>query len=369
MSHPGTWKPGGRLEDGLGCDIAIVGAGMVGVMAAYLAARRYPGRRIFLIDRGFAGGGATLYSGGHDHPHGANARQKRLAGESRRIFSELREWIPDLPAREVPLVGITSIGSLSNVLDGFVVDGAGEATAEQEAWVRSHVPDLRIGAEQTIVAGCMGGYGIPGAMARVVAGKLAAEKSITLLEGVEISSIDTSGEHVRLRVADGRTLVASRVILAPGPWALSGPFAGLTRSTGVRIKKVVAMHVDLMPASDAPILYFYDEDCYLLPTIERGGWIFSFASREWDVRPEPSMLRVTGPDREIADTILRRYLPSFADRALGGRVFCDAYSQDRSPIVRPVSDHVVFAGGCSGYGYRLAPAIAAEALERLSPPD
>jgi glycine/D-amino acid oxidase-like deaminating enzyme len=48
-------------------------------------------------------------------------------------------------------------------------------------------------------------------------------------------------------------------------------------------------------------------------------------------------------------------------------VFCDAYSPSREPLVRTL-DHdarIVFAGAANGSGYRLAPAIAAEAADLL----
>jgi glycine/D-amino acid oxidase-like deaminating enzyme len=56
-----------------------------------------------------------------------------------------------------------------------------------------------------------------------------------------------------------------------------------------------------------------------------------------------------------------------ADSARSGRVFCDAYSADREPLVRALDEEgrLVFAGAANGSGYRLAPAIAAEAAHLL----
>ena len=64
---------------------------------------------------------------------------------------------------------------------------------------------------------------------------------------------------------------------------------------------------------------------------------------------------------------LRQYSPSLAAACHSGRVFCDAYSPDGEPVVRALdeSGRIVFAGAANGSGYRLAPAIAAQATDLL----
>ncbi|MDT1000338.1 FAD-binding oxidoreductase, partial [Pseudomonas aeruginosa] len=68
-----------------------------------------------------------------------------------------------------------------------------------------------------------------------------------------------------------------------------------------------------------------------------------------------------------AQAVLRRYAPDLADRLRSGRVFCDAYSPSREPIVAKIGGggRIIFAGAANGSGYRLAPAIAAETLSLL----
>ncbi|HEX6873810.1 MAG TPA: FAD-binding oxidoreductase, partial [Micromonosporaceae bacterium] len=68
-----------------------------------------------------------------------------------------------------------------------------------------------------------------------------------------------------------------------------------------------------------------------------------------------------------ANDILARYAPALAGRCVSGRVFCDAYTPNRQPLVSAVDDRarIVFAGGANGSGYRLGPAIAAETVDLL----
>jgi glycine/D-amino acid oxidase-like deaminating enzyme len=56
-----------------------------------------------------------------------------------------------------------------------------------------------------------------------------------------------------------------------------------------------------------------------------------------------------------------------AEHGNSGRVFCDAYSPDRQPVIRPLdaAGRIVFAGAAGGSGYRLAPAIASETADVL----
>jgi hypothetical protein len=53
------------------------------------------------------------------------------------------------------------------------------------------------------------------------------------------------------------------------------------------------------------------------------------------VTPEPASLAVDAADRELALSLLARYAPPLAQRAEGGRVFCDAYAPDRLPVAAP----------------------------------
>ena len=49
-------------------------------------------------------------------------------------------------------------------------------------------------------------------------------------------------------------------------------------------------------------------------------------------------------------------------------MFCDAYGPAGEPVVRALdpSGRIVFAGAAGGSGYRLGPAIAAEAVDLLA---
>src|SRR5205823_2373440 len=136
---------------------------------------------------------------------------------------------------------------------------------------------------------------------------------------------------------------------------------------GARVKKVVALHIDRQPAIADRVVVFQDEDAFLLPLRDRGHWLFSHTCRDWDVDPDAPSAGLSESDLTAALDSLRRWAPALAERCGSGRVFCDAYSGTGEPRVRALDPdgRIVFAGAANGSGYRLAPAIAAEAADLL----
>jgi glycine/D-amino acid oxidase-like deaminating enzyme len=348
-------------------DLTIIGAGIIGSMAAYFASAQMPVWRTALLDRSVVGSGATLYSVGLDFPYGRSAAQREIASESIRLFAELRAEIPDLPIYELPFFGVVSKENLDGVLAGFALNGVRRADeADREHLLRSY-PELKLSENQVLLTGCRASYGLPQRIAQILVDKFRESPGNVCWEGVEVQSLQAVEGGFSLHTGDGRTISSRRVLVATGPWMPRGPGGDAARDAGVRIKKVAAMHVDRPPQLDDPILFFFDEDSFLLPVHTARRWLFSFTSQEWDCAPEVSRLRISVEDRALALSILRRYYPSFAEHCNGGRVFCDAYTPERVPLVAASAEapNLVLAGACAGSGYRLAPGIAVSALKQF----
>jgi D-hydroxyproline dehydrogenase subunit beta len=69
----------------------------------------------------------------------------------------------------------------------------------------------------------------------------------------------------------------------------------------------------------------------------------------------------------VANAILERYLPGLLGTDRGGRVFCDGYAPDGSPVAipHPESPAFVVAGAGAGAGFRFAPALAEHAVQMV----
>ena len=105
-----TRRPGSETFD-----LVVVGAGIVGALAAAQAARRHPDWRVLLVDRALVGGGATRYSAALCIPFGRDEEHRGMERESDRFYRELRAELPGLPIRDLPCFVVAREGSLAEV--------------------------------------------------------------------------------------------------------------------------------------------------------------------------------------------------------------------------------------------------------------
>jgi glycine/D-amino acid oxidase-like deaminating enzyme len=315
-------------------DIAVVGAGIVGCMIAREILDRAPAATVVVLDRGTVGGGASRLSAGLHLPRGSTPRVRAMTAYSHDFYLKLHAERPDLPIHPVAMT--------------VVADGAArppEAYLDRAELTRGPTGWDGESAHYTDVY----------ALTQALASEL--RPRVTFREGVRVATPGTD-----LYLSTGEVLGADRVVLAPGPW-----LPDLTAPLGLRVKKIVALHIERPPGPDDRLLVFHDEDAFLLPLRERGHWLFSFTSQDWDVDPDTVGAGLSPHDLDDARACLRRYLPELAEAASSGRVFCDAYSPTGEPCVRALDQagRIVFAGAANGSGYRLAPAIASEAADLL----
>src|SRR5262249_29860807 len=108
---------------------------------------------------------------------------------------------------------------------------------------------------------------------------------------------------------------------------------------------------------------------FLVPFVEEGYWIFSFASRHWDVEPDKP-LHADVHDFALASEILERRMPGVAPLMAPGRVFCDCYPATGKPLVvrHRSSERVAYLCAGAGNGIRFAPPCAEDALDRIGFP-
>lgn len=343
-------------------DIAVAGAGIIGCMIAWELAERSPGASIEVLDRSTIGSGATLRSAGLDFPRGSTERVREMCAFSQDRYRSLKGPRPDLPIYPVGMLVLAGgdapppayLPSAGMARDDKLPDGIG-LPAGITAWRGS---------------GCM--YAdVPG-VALALARELRTRQTrarVRFREATQVTGVEPSRDHVTLRLGTGETLTAGRVVLAPGPWLAAPAWRDLVAPLGVRVKKIVALHVEQPVRDDDDCVVFADEDAFLLPLRYRGHWLYSYTCTEWDVDPDELRTGLAARDVDAAAGTLRRYAPGLAARLTGGggRVFCDAYSTAGEPLVRALDDNgrLVFAGAANGSGYRLAPAIAAQAADLL----
>lgn len=360
--------------------IAVVGGGILGSAIAHEIHARDAAADVTLLDRDEIGSGASGRSAGLHVPAGATERIRRMAAYSEGYYARLAEQCPRLPLRPV---GMAVVGAESDAerLAGWAIEGRLSRARDEPGSPRPGArPALggglvRVPPDCDVwnLEGCH--YADVPALARILARELSP--GVAVRESVRVDRIDVGAAGVDLRLGTGETLTVDRAVLAAGPWLRSPAWAELLAPLGVRVKKVVALHIGHRPGEHDPAVFFPAEDAFLLPLAHRGHWLFSYTCREWDVDPDDLHAGLSADDAEQAGAVLRRYVPQpdapgagSAPAAVSGRVFCDAYSPDGEPVVRALdgAGRIVFAGAANGSGYRLAPALAAAAADLLHIP-
>lgn len=352
-------------------DVAVVGGGIAGCLTARHIADRSPGASVAVLERGSVGGGASRRSAGLHCPRGTSERVRRMAGYSQDYYHRLKVRDPALPIHRIAL-SVLAPAAEEHRLREIYLDTARLTRAEES------VDGLfGVGRPTSPAWNCEGAqyadvYALVQALMRDLRPRVAVR------EGVRVESVDLGSPgrgsgvgDVELRLSTGETLTARQVVLAPGPWLAEPAWRDLVAPLGARVKKIVALHIDRPPAADDRAVVFQHEDAFLLPLHDRGHWLFSYTCQEWDVDPGAAASGLSpGTAREAAEQ-LRRCAPELAERPLSGRVFCDAYGVGGEPEVRALDPggRVVFAGAAGGSGYRLAPAIASDAVDLLRLPE
>ncbi len=325
-------------------DVAVIGAGVLGCMIASELADR---ASVVVLDRDAIGSGASRRSAGLHLPRGRSERVRAMTAHSQDFYQRLREQDPSMPIWPVPAIVV--------------------ASKEPMTYLPSAELTAMPGFNTWSCHGCQ--HADVAALAQRLARRL--RPRVRFAEGVRLTEIIPDDHEVRLRLATGDIVTADRVVLAPGPWLNDPAWRELLAPLGLRVKRVVALHLDRVATSADSAVIFEDEDAFLLPLPDRGHWLFSYTCTEWDVDPDDPVRGLSRQHLDEATETLARYAPELAAGRAGGRVFYDAYSPDGEPWIRPVdaAGRVVFAGAANGSGYRLAPAVAAEAVDLLLPSD
>lgn len=274
-----------------GADVAVVGAGIVGLATAY--ALRQRGASVTVYDRGVPGGGqsggdARIFRHAHEDP-----RLIRWARESRSIY---RRWEGELGAEMVSgdgavFFGAAAAGRLAAIeavggIDARLIDAAEAATRMPLMAPREE------GALLDADGGAIRAAGAVAALAGALDGSLVAEEAVALhprAEGtVEVFTGGGRVEHGAVVVCGGTSTAA------------------LARGLGVTIPMRLTLHgrVAFAVREAAP-----PRVASLIDTTGHFG--------------EPDMYGVASPDRSrfslgVAETLAREDLSLLAPAEIGG---------------------------------------------------
>jgi D-arginine dehydrogenase len=347
---------------GLSFDLVVVGAGIVGTAVAEEARRRAPAAKILLLDRARAGSGTTRHSAALSTPTGATAAHRRLVERAERWYARLeRDGGPR--RRRLATFWVVREAEVDALREEFVGAPPLPASAADVARLHAAYPDLAVRPDEVVLRSGGVWAGAAEATARGLATRLNRSGTSACWQGVRVDDVRPNGNASVVLTHTGQTVRAKHVVLATGPW-----LTGAAERAGwpLRVKKVAALHLARRPVPDQPVVVFCAEDAFLLPLPEDGVTLFSFCCQTWDMHPDEAEV-IERDELDVARAILGARSPSLAAVVAGGRAACDGYLPERLPaaVEDPTRPGVVLAGGGSGSGFRLAPALAEQALAGL----
>ncbi|HEY7482842.1 MAG TPA: FAD-binding oxidoreductase [Streptosporangiaceae bacterium] len=346
-------------------DLAVVGGGVIGAFAAYEAARQRPDWRVLLLERSAIGAGATAWSAGVSFPLGATPGHRELARAAATAYAGLRDTPAGPFLRPVQMIYVLERGGLPGFRERVVDADLRPVTVAERRRVTEILPGLRIGPADEMVTHDGHGFAV---QARPVAEALVAAVAdrAEIQLGQHVDAIEPGADGYRLRTAHGEW-PARRVVLACGPWA--PPVVRtvpLPPAPGGRRKRIAALHARLPVDRGDPLVYFVDDDLFILP-LAAGTALVSFYRDEWDTDPDTVDGRPSADDLRLGTAALARRSAVAAAAVVGGRAFCDLYTEHRLPVVTtdPALPGLAAIRGGSGSGVRLAPGLAVQAVRAV----
>lgn len=341
------------------CEVAIVGAGLIGGSAALALARA--GVDCTLIERGVPGAAASGVNFGGVRRQGRAPVQLALAARAHEIWPRLSE-----------LVGTDGEYVRSGHLKLARTQQDLQALAAYAARVESYGLDLEIieGAAFRSRFPCFGNAVIGGSLCpqdgqanpRLVApafSRAAQRAGATVLEQCQIVGLDRAGEGFLLTSADGRQVRSNILINAAGAWGaqLAAAFGD---SFPLRVKHpTMAVTEPLPPLVSVSIGIegggFYARQVARGSVVMGGG--FGESVGEDICRPGAAAMTALGDN---APAILPALGQVSVIRYWSG---IEGYFDDKNPVLGPSPSQpgLFHAFGFSGAGFQISPAVG-EAL-------
>jgi sarcosine oxidase, subunit beta len=342
-------------------DLVVVGGGNLGLWTTHRLARRGFGR-IAVLERGWAGGGATSRSAGVVRQQGGSETAAKLGRLSRKLYLRLGgELGLDSGFRET---GYYIVAETEEEKEGFLrLVEVRQAAGVENEWVepeegRRRFPDLNwdrfVGATYT----ADDGYVHPPVAARNATCAVLLDDAVDLFEMCEVTGVEVRGDHYSVESACG-TFEAERVVDAGGP-------RGARDIGGMVGVEVPVMAVRHQVVSFPNVPEGFEHPFPLVFNVGKGYY--------WRPEEQGVLLGMSNPVDEADET--GRYQIDFdwdyyeemrpdwesAHPALGGLPVSRAwaasidYTPDHLPIIdEPVEGFYVLAAG--GHGMMWGPAL------------
>ena len=346
-------------------DIIIMGAGIIGVITAYFLSQKYPYKKILLLDKKMAGTGATFYSIGLDVPLGQTEYKRQLSKESRSVYSKLKSEIPNLAIYSLPFFGICKKYNYDQ-FSNRSFEKLRIAKDEEMILLNKSYPNLIIEKDEIILTGCKSTYSKTYQVTNQILAEYCKNKNSFIYETINVKWIEAKKDYMVVHTDFG-SLNVKYLINTIGPWIIDSDNL-FQKNEHFRLKKIACFNIEELEDTTHPaIVYFFEKNAFILPEMGRKRHVLSITSQDWDCEPNSQTLHFTDKDKKIAKVLMSKYFNQSNHQIIGGRLFCDTYTKNQTPIVYKdvENEKIIYANGSSGSGFRLAPSVANSIINLL----
>jgi sarcosine oxidase len=354
-------------------DTVVIGAGVFGAWTAWYLVRA--GQRVLLVDQ-YGPANARASSGGDTRvirmAYGADEIYTRMAQQSlvkwKQFFARIDR--PEL-FRPTGVLWLSAADSAAatNSLDVLARNAVPHEVLDHATLARRY-PQLHVPA---------GGWAIfePDSGGLMARSSVQAVVQDCLRDGAELR-IDVvqppqgDGRLTAIRTATDDSIHADRFVFACGPWlgrVLPDVLGGRIFPTRQEVFYFGTPRGDRQFRSPGfPIWLDFERDYYGFPDLDGRGIKLAHDTHGEPVDPD-TMDRAPTPTRiEHARAFLARRFPSSANAPLVAAEVCQYENTSNGDLVidrHPAFDNVWIAGGGSGHGFKLGPAVGAHVVDRM----
>ena len=344
-------------------EVAIVGTGTMGSMAAWQLAKR--GVRVLAFeqfapahDRGAAGGESRIFRTAYFE----DPDYVPILLQAQRGWRELEQ---ESGRQLLTMNGGLTIGRdgspfVANVLESVQTYGlAHEILTSREAAERW--PQHCLNPDDLVVLDKQAGFLRPEA-AVLCAARMALEHGAQIKEHCRIQAIQPDRDQVEIQ-ADGQIYRVRRAIITGGAWAgcLLPSLAPLIKPRRIFTTWWPALDPSRFAPERFPIFIREQGEMHVygIPTIDGEGVKLGLVAQGgFGHDPDHLDLEVASEDLSEISELVRHWVRGLHPEPCRIGAYQDGYSPDQHPILGQASTpSLLFACGFSGHGFKMAPAI------------
>ncbi|QKX04280.1 FAD-dependent oxidoreductase [Aquimarina sp. TRL1] len=336
-------------------DIAIIGMGITGLTTANLIHKRFPDKKMLLIEKQEIGQGTSYYSAGFNPPLSISDQAKQSYKTSSTLIKTLAKEVGYVLPDTIDVVYMTE--DRKSLIEKYCKPAEHlNDTSTVPAGSISHFFKKEIGGSFYIGKGD-GSYVDARSYCEKLANNLTAN-GLDINTQTYVTELSKKGDYFQIITHLSAIYESKDVIVSTGPFLNTfEPNKKISRN-----KKVCAFSINIEPEKNDCAFIFLDDEAFLLPLHKEKKWLLSITSTEWGIDPDKK-ITVTSEDFVMAKKVLNKYTNAFDEYIGEAIVFADNYSDQKE--IKVEKNEAIYVRGTSGGGVRYAPATGLKIIEKL----